>query len=54
MAGSPVPASPEVTILSMKVGDIIKLLERDGWFRETRDGHPGPSAEAEDTSVSQV
>jgi predicted RNA binding protein YcfA (HicA-like mRNA interferase family) len=32
MAGSAVRAPAEVTILAMKVRDIIKLLERDGWF----------------------
>jgi predicted RNA binding protein YcfA (HicA-like mRNA interferase family) len=32
MAGSAVRAPAEVTVLAMKVRDIIKLLERDGWF----------------------
>jgi hypothetical protein len=32
MAAVPVLASPKVTVLFMKVRDIIKLLERDGWY----------------------
>jgi len=40
VAGSAVPASPEVTTLFMKVRDIIKLLEQDGWFlKQTRGSH---------------
>jgi len=37
MAGSPVPAS-RGNILFMKVRDIIRLLERDGWYlKQTRE-----------------
>ncbi|MGA8539141.1 MAG: type II toxin-antitoxin system HicA family toxin [Terriglobales bacterium] len=40
MAGSAVRAPAEVTVLAMKVRDIIKLLERDGWYlRQTRGSH---------------
>jgi predicted RNA binding protein YcfA (HicA-like mRNA interferase family)/predicted RNase H-like HicB family nuclease len=40
MAGLTVWASAEVTVLFMKVRDIIKLLERDGWFlKQTRGSH---------------
>jgi predicted RNA binding protein YcfA (HicA-like mRNA interferase family) len=40
MAAAPALASPKVTVLFMKVRDIIKLLERDGWYlRQTRGSH---------------
>jgi predicted RNA binding protein YcfA (HicA-like mRNA interferase family) len=40
MAGRAIPAPAEVTILAMKVRDIIKLLERDGWYlKQTRGSH---------------
>jgi len=40
MAGSAVRAPAEVTVLAMKVRDIMKLLERDGWYlRQTRGSH---------------
>jgi len=40
MAGSAGRAPAEVTVLAMKVRDIMKLLERDGWYlRQTRGSH---------------
>jgi predicted RNA binding protein YcfA (HicA-like mRNA interferase family) len=35
-----VRAPAEVTVLAMKVRDIIKLLEQDGWYlKQTRGSH---------------